>query len=403
MAVPMRSVALAATLSALLLSGCGGGGKPAAATPTPGSPPAGGSAKGGGGDLAQLERLMDRRAEALADGRPRAYAATAAGPQRGRDREAARNARGLGLRDVELAIDSADVRGRAATLRVHALYGVRGIRGRFSTPRRIAARRTAAGWRVRRDTTRRERHPWEVGRLRARRSKHFVVLAPPALELGALLAALEAGYGRMGTVLRRPRLRRRYLVVVAGSAQAARSLTERISGVESLAAISDAEVRESGAARQVSAVVSQRLVVVWPPFSTLDAEGQQRVVTHELTHAALAGATSGRTPAWLIEGVALYVSDDRRVSRAPRPSLRSLSRPNAIARLSGDRQAAAYEYASQTAFSIAERYGLRRLLRLYDAFNDEDLPGGPGIAVTDRAVRRTLGISLRRLERDLRG
>ena len=123
-------------------------------------------------------------------------------------------------------------------------------------------------------------------------------------------------------------------MVVAGGTQAARSLTESIRGVESLAAISDAEVQETGSAQRVSAVVSQRLVVVWPPFSTLDAEGQQRVVTHELTHAALAGVTSGRTPAWLTEGVALYVSDDRRIDQAAEllaqgqlPSLRALSRP----------------------------------------------------------------------------
>jgi len=411
-AIPMRRAALAGTLSTLLLAGCGGGGKPATATPTPGSPAA--RPATGGGDLAQLDRLLRRRAEALAAGRPRAYAATATGPQRDRDREAARNARGLGLRDVELAVDSAEVSGRTATLRVRSLYGVRGIRGRFGTARRIVARRTAAGWRVRRETSRRERHPWEVGRVRALRSRHFVVLAPPALELGALLDALEAGYARMGTVLRRPRLRRRSLVVVAGSAQAARALTERISGVGSLAAISDTDVQETGAARRVGAVVSQRLVVVWPPFAMLGAAGQQRVVAHELTHTALAGATSGRTPAWLIEGVALYVSEDRRVDDAARfaageatgrarrsLTLTALSKPDAIARLSGEAQAVAYAYASASAFYLVARFGRRRYLRLYNAFNDEGLPGRPGAAVTARAVRRTLGISLRRLEGDL--
>ena len=133
----------------------------------------------------------------------------------------------------------------------------------------------------------------------------------------------------------------------------------------------------------MSAVVSQRLVVVWPPFSTLDAEGQQRVVTHELTHAALAGVTSGRTPAWLTEGIALYVSDDRRIDQAARAaSCRASCRRCAASRgrtrsrrLSGDRQAAAYAYASAATFYVAERFGRKRLLRLFAVFNDEDLAG----------------------------
>ena len=287
---------------------------------------------------------MQRRAAALAAGRPRAYAATATGPQRDRDREAARNARGLGLRDVELAVDSTDLGRRRATLRVRSVYGVRGVRGRFASARRITARRTGAGWRVVRESSPRERHPWELGRVQARRSEHFVVLAPRGLEIGALLDALEGGYARMGEVLDKPRLRRRYLVVVAGGAQAARCADPRASAASSRWRPSPTpRCRRSGSAQRVNAVVSQRLVVVWPSFSTLDAAGRQRVVTHELTHAALAGATSGRTPAWLVEGIALYVSEDRRIDEAAQlrvrgalPSLRALSRPDAIARLSGD-------------------------------------------------------------------
>ncbi len=372
---------------------------------------------------------MQRRARALEAGRPRAYAATATGPQRLRDRESARNAAPLRLRDVELAVDSADVTGRHATLAVRSIYGIRGVRGTFTATRRVTAVRTTKGWRVRSETSRRERQPWEVGPMAERRSPHFVVLAPRGLDTDAagLTDALESGYTRMGEVLRRPRLRRRYLVIVAGGASAARTLTERISGVGGLAAISDSEVRETGSAQRVTNVPSQRLFVVWPPFSALDADGRRRVVTHELTHAALAGVTSGRTPAWLLEGVALYVSEDRRAGEAaehlagatsgalPRPeasspasasrralTLAGLSRPDAIARLDGDAQAAAYAYASAAAFYIVDRYGRERYLALYDAFNDEGLPGRAGVAVTGAAVRRTLGISVTRLERDLR-
>ena len=217
-------VVVGAGLLCALVAGCGGGSSsPKAATPTPS--PRAATPDPEDGDLEQLDALLGRRAAALAADRPRAYAATAAGAQRTRDREAARNARGLGLKDVELHVDSSDLAGRSARLRVLALYGVRGVRGRFATARRITARETAAGWRVVRDTSPRERHPWELGRVQARRTKHFVVLAPATLELGALTDALEGGYARMGDVLEKPRLRKRYLVVVAGGAHSARALT----------------------------------------------------------------------------------------------------------------------------------------------------------------------------------
>jgi hypothetical protein len=243
----------------------------------------------------------------------------------------------------------------------------------------------------------RGRAPWEVDAFAERRTEHFVVLAPPSVPVAELLPALESGYARMGELLSRRVLRRRYLVVVAGDAAQARALTTEIRGVDTLAAIADAMVREEGRARRVTSVGSLRLLVVWPRFAALDAEGRLRVVTHELTHAALAGSTSGRTPSWLTEGVALYVSGDRRTLLGP-VDLRALSEPGAITRLSGAAQAGAYAASSAAAFAIADRFGRRRLLGLYDAFNDERLAGKPGPRLANRALRRELGISLRDLE-----
>ena len=124
----------------------------------------------------------------------------------------------------------------------------------------------------------------------------------------------------------------------------------------------------------------------------------------------------------MVEGVALYVSGDRRTADASRLlrgdvagfsaaqasaahralSLDALAWPGAIGRLRGTGQAAAYAFSSAAAFRIAERYGRTRLLRLYQAFNDEELRGRPGPAVADRAARRVLGTSTGALERDLR-
>src|SRR5919108_1914070 len=142
----------------------------------------------------------------------------------------------------------------------------------------------------------------------------------------------------MHDLLRRASLRRRYVVVVAANATQAHALTAAIRGVATLTAISDAAIREEGPQREVTHVSSLRLFILWPPFDALDPEGRVRVVTHELTHAALAGSTSGRTPAWLVEGVALYVSGDYRPA-PPGADLGALSEPGAIARLSGAAQA----------------------------------------------------------------
>jgi hypothetical protein len=409
--------AVTATLLTLALAGCdfGGGsdrpdGSPAERTNPPGARPE-----------AELEALLTRRAKALEAGDVRRYAATATGAQRAEDREDARSARGLPLRDVRLSAGKIAVEGRRAVLRVRSGYALRGIRGRFEADRTLRAVQGAEGWRIRSEASRRQRHPWEVARFGTQRTRHFLVLAPKALATDGLEDALEAGYERMGQILAKGRLRQRYLVVVAADARQARRMTAGIRGVATLAAISDTAVREEGPAERVARVASLRLLVLWPSFAVLEPEGRQRVIAHELTHAALAGITSGRTPSWLVEGIALYVSGDLRIdsaaqlvaaqalgegasARAARRALTltGLSRPDAIARLGGEGQTAAYAYSSAAAFYIVDRYGRKRFFDLYDRFNEESLAGKAGAELTDRAVRRALGIGLVRLERDLR-
>jgi hypothetical protein len=369
-------------------------------------------------DEDELTALLNRRARALQEGDARAYAATAIGAQRRRDRRAARNARGLPLRAVRLTADEISVDGRRARLTVRSGYAIAGIRGRFDAERTLRAVRTARGWRINSQTGRRRQHPWEVARFTAERSRHFVVLAPAGLATDGLADTLEGGYARMRDILASGRLRRRYLVVIAADAGQARAMTSGIRGVATLAAISDTGVRESGPAEEVVRVASQRLLVVWPRFGPLDPEGRGRVIAHELTHAALAGETSGRTPSWLVEGIALYVSGDRRVADAAELvgdqalgggsgagralTLTGLSRPDAIARLDGTGQAAAYAYSSSAAFYVTDRYGRKRFFDLYDAFNKASLQGEPGPDLADRALQQTLGIGLMKLERDLR-
>lgn len=370
----MRRALPAVALAAL--AGCGGQHRaPPAPTPTPVRTPA---------PEAELQRLLDRRAATTL---------------------ATRAARPLGLSDVRLKLERARIGRRSATLAVRLSYGARGVRGRFGAVRTMRARRTAGRWVLTGLADGRRRAPWETDRYTRLATGHFVVWLPRGLDPGPLPTALADGYARMRAALPDGRLRRRYLVVVARDAAAARRMTARIRGVEGLTALTDTEVHQEGPALRVTAVTSQRLLIVWPAFSGLSADQQRTTIAHELTHAVLAPATSGRTPGWLGEGLAMYVSGDRRSveATAGQPlSLRALSRPDALGRLHGDRQAAAYAYASAAAFFIADRYGRHRLLDLYDAFNREDLPGRAGPRLVDAATRRVLHVPLARLERELR-
>jgi hypothetical protein len=248
----------------------------------------------------------------------------------------------------------------------------------------------------------RERAPWEADRYERRSSGHFVVWVPRGIEPAGLPEALADGYRRLRATLRGGTLRRRYLVVVARDPGHARRMTASIRGLRGLTALTDTEVRVAGPAERVTGVASQRLLVLWPAFSALDPETQRQTVTHELTHAALAPVTSGRVPGWLAEGVAMYVAGDRRAIEPGGPSLASLSAPDAIARRAGVSQGRAYALASAAAFHIGARYGSARLLALYEAFGRPSLRGRAGDpALVDRALRRVLGIGLRRLQRDL--
>ncbi len=391
--------ARAGALAALaILAGCGGGD---AATPRPAATPTVERTLGAApSDEQQIEALLRDRAAALEVGDRRAYAATATGEQRRRDREAAARAARLRLRDVTLEARRIRLDGDRAAVRVTLAYGVAGIRGLFQSTRRVDVVRPGRRWRIARERGGRDLPLWEAGTFAERRTPHFVVLAGPDAPIDDLLASLESGYATIRDVLARGRLRRRYLVVVAGDAAQARALTTEIRGVETLAAISDATINESGPERRTVAVVSLRLLVVLPAFAALDPDGRRRVITHELTHAALTGTTSGRAPAWLVEGVALYLSGDRRPA-PPGADLDALASPGAIARASGDAQSAAYATSSAAAFAIAERFGPRRLLRLYDAFNDPELVGEPGRRLVRRAVRRELGVSVAEIEAGL--
>jgi len=382
-----------AVLAALVLTGCGG--RNAAPAPPTQFPPT---------DRQLLQSLLQRRSNALNRDRPRALASTAIPARRATELVAGRRAAGLGLVSAGYRLDDVDVRGRRARLRVELSYRVRGVTGDFGSPRTLHARRKDGEWHITRPQGSRGADPWEVDDYVRRQTPHFVVWTPRDIE--APISVLEAGYARLSAVLERGFLRRRYLVVVARDGEHASRLTQQIAEPESLLALADTRVGYAGPAQNVTVFASQRVIIVHSAFAAASPAVQRTVIPHELTHTTLAAIASRRVPGWLVEGVAMFVSeDDRRAeyrARASVPRLAALSAPSALARASGDDRDAAYATASAAAYTIAERYGRGRLLALYDAFRQPSLRGRRGDPrLAEHATRRVLGVGLEALQRSL--
>lgn len=402
----------------LLLAGCGGHRHPTTA-PARAATPQAKEARRPPDDSQQLEALLNARAMATMHGDAAALARTSIGAQRRRDRRVARAAAPLPIAHLKLIAQTTDLTGRRAVMHVEAIYAFSHVHSRFVRHSRITAVRTAAGWRVRRDLALGAKAPWELGRYTVRRSRHFLALAPRGLDVGSLMDDLEQGRALMHRGLPEVRPPGRMLVLVARDGTDARALTRNVRSLNSLTAIAEAQVTLRGPARRVSWITGQRILVVWRAYGDRSSAERQMVIAHELTHAALARRTSGRTPAWLVEGIAMYASGDQRSANAGALlsgarlevagqqsaadrmlSLTRLARPHAMSRLAPIPLAVAYSFASAAAYAVAAEHGRSGLLRLYDAFNDERFRGHAGPRLDDRVVRRVLHESLRSVQAD---
>jgi hypothetical protein len=348
-----------------------------------------------------------------------ALARTSIGSQRRRDRRAARAAGSLPIAHLAMIAQATDLTRRDAVMHVETIYSFSHVRSRFIEHSTVTAVRTRAGWRVRRDRALGVKAPWEVGAYTARRSRHFLALAPRGVDVGTLMSDLEAGRSLMHRGLPEIPPPGRMLVLVARDSAEARALTRHVRSLGGLTAVAEAQVTLRGPARRVGWLTGQRILVMWSAYGDRSSMERRMVIAHELTHAALARRTSGRVPAWLVEGIAMYASGDQRSAnagallsgaqlRAPGEqtaadrvlSLRRLARPNAMNRLAPIPLTVAYSYASAAAFAIAAKHGRAALLRLYEAFNDVRFHGHAGPRLDDRITRRVLLESLRAVQAD---
>jgi hypothetical protein len=171
-------------------------------------------------------------------------------------------------------------------------------------------------------------------------------------------------------------------------------------GLEQIAAVTTG-YSSSGPTRGDRVVINPR---AWRSLKPL---GQRVVMSHEVTHLATRAVTYGSVPIWMSEGFADYVAYeavDLPVRVIAAHALDLVRAGKGPTRLPGDADfdashgdvAPAYESSWLATRMIADRYGERKLVKLYVSLADRD--EGP----TDGDFRAVLGISEKKFVRDWR-
>jgi hypothetical protein len=369
-------------------------------------------------DSEQLETLLADRGAALEQGDVEDFEATSTGSQATKDKRQIAAAKALPLTSVKLEAKGTEVSGDRATLRVEMSYSFDDIDTLYFKTSRMTAQKTPKGWKVTNDRPSSGMlAPWEYKTYKARKSTHFLALAPKSMKVGSLMTDLEKGYNRMKRGLPGVKAPKHVLVIVSRTNADTRALTKDIKTLSSLTAVAENQYSTTGAAKRIDQTWGQRVFVLWPTYANRPADERRTTITHELVHTALASRTSARTPPWLTEGIAMYVSGDNRAGDAgalisgrgvlkdsskqdavkKAMSLTRLSKPSALSNMSPVSLSFAYSYSSAAAFTIAEKHGRKGLLRLLSAYNSEKVKGS-GSKLTDRALRRSLHMSLSSLK-----
>ncbi|MFI8205928.1 hypothetical protein [Streptomyces sp. NPDC085937] len=344
---------------------------------------------------AQVQSLLDRRAEAVLDRDAAAYARTGT-------RDGFENLRAVPLADWSYRVTALDRTGDRATAAADLSYRVEGHDpSPVVTARTLSLSRDRDGdWSVDADRPADDsgQQLWDQGRAQAVRGERSLVLGvgQPAGTLRdyAELAdrAVPAVSDAWGA-----RWARSVVVLVPRTLEGMAGLLG--SPPSSYRGIAAVTTGTTGAGPRAPA---DRVIVNPDAFGLLGDSGRQVVLTHETTHVATRAHTSAATPLWLSEGYADWVGYR---DAGPDPAEAAPELAHAVGRgevpgalpedddfgFTGDADglAQAYEGSWLACRMIADRWGEERLGAFYRAVGAHGDREG---AVRD-AMSRVLGIS----------
>ena len=255
--------------------------------------------------------------------------------------------------------------------------------------------RRGGGWRLADDTDGGTQvQLWDLPRFTVVRSATTLVAGSgPASRLRPYLALGNLAVKRVDAVWTARWNSRLVLVVPGTAAQMAEQVGQDKDDIEQVAAVTDGPFDPQGRAG------ADRVVVNPGAFATLQARGQQVVVTHEATHVAIRATTNRPVPLWLSEGMADYVgyrdvgATRTQVAAALLARVRAGTGPKALPS-AGDFDpsrttiAPSYNAAWLAVNRIVDRYGLAALVRFYRAAATTTDPSGGASSDPDANVAK---------------
>ncbi|MEV7792533.1 hypothetical protein AB0O68_11180 [Streptomyces sp. NPDC087512] len=342
---------------------------------------------------ADVQRVLDRRAEAVLGHDRAAWTRTGDGPALG-------NLGAVPLAAWSYRVTGVDRTGDTATAAVDLSYRIEGYdRGAVTTARTVRLSRDDDGrWSVDSDrpAAKTGQQPWDQGPVRVLRGAHSLVLGVGQsaetlrgyadLADRAVPAASAAWDGDWA---------RRIVVVVPRSLEGMAGLLG--SPASSYRGIAAVTTGETGGRERAPA---DRIIVNPDAYGLLGTLGKQVVLTHETAHVATRAHTTAATPLWLSEGYADWAGY-RDSGREPSRAAPELAGAVAAGRVPGalptdedfgftgqaDALARAYEGGWLACRMIADQWGEDRLDAFYRAVGAHDERAG---AVED-AMRDVLG------------
>ncbi|WP_246531073.1 hypothetical protein [Streptomyces bathyalis] len=388
------SRALSAALAGVVLagvSGCGAGAEPSRESR----------------ERAAVQRVLERQADAVRDGKESQYLAAVdprAESYREEQRQVFGNLRRLPLTQWSYRVG--DVRPAAAgdgggvQADVRLRYKLRDDdHAPVSVTERLAFTERGGKWYVSDELPGSDRQLWEQGEITVVRGKKSLVLGADRSreELDDLARKADTAVAQVDEEW--PRSWPHRVVVESPSSlrDMARLLDAPSTSYEGIAAVTTGEAGEHTNAS------ADRIVVNPEAYGDLSGEGQQVVLTHETVHVASRTHTSGATPLWLSEGLADWIgygATDRTPKEAAAELVRAADAGKLPRELPTDRDfrfgrdpeelGRAYESGWLACRLIADEWGKDKLLGLYlrlgSAQKSQD-------AAVDEAMESELGLS----------